>query len=61
MKAIAMSSKALGAAIKAPTARITRHAGNARAHEVKARTEREEGQEAPPAQPQVWQCIDALL
>jgi hypothetical protein len=42
--AIAMSSAELGAAMKEPTKRITRHVGHAIAHEAKAKEERDKAQ-----------------
>jgi hypothetical protein len=42
--AIAMSSARLGAAIKEPTKRITKHVGHAIAHEAKAKMERDKAQ-----------------
>lgn len=44
LNAIAMSSADLGKAIKKPTERITKHAGNAIAHEAQAKKERAEAQ-----------------
>ena len=43
-RAIAMTSAELGAAIKSPTERIAQHVGNALAHDVEAKKERDEAQ-----------------
>ena len=42
LKAIAMSSVELGAAIRVPTERIAQHVGNALAHDLEAKQERDE-------------------
>ena len=44
LKAIAMSSAELGAAIMVPTERIAQHVGNALAHDLEAKKERDEAQ-----------------
>lgn len=44
LKAIKMSSAELGEVIKAPTARIAQHVGNALAHDLEAKNERREAQ-----------------
>lgn len=44
LEAIAMSSAELGAVIKMPTELIARHVGNALAHDVQAKKERDEAQ-----------------